>query len=262
MKTHNLTYDINFIETLATLSAISPQSAGGVIIAKTDENKKLFVTSNTSDQSVYYTVSANVEKFDFSGKKFAILSYDNFKRYFNSCQVSSKDNANLPILQTVNDDAGEPVMVTIEQPLLNAKLSHTLAATDCMIKPSLYDEANDSFLSIGVNNESAKFALSAEQLNYLQKMISTIGATNIKFRVDNSICTITLYNPKTSDVFSQNYAVTSDQSAQFELSIAVPSFSLLPIANYNIIIDKEGLLHFAQDRKDDIAVNLYIMTLA
>jgi len=30
----------------------------------------------------------------------------------------------------------------------------------------------------------------------------------------------------------------------------------------NITIDKEGILHFAQDRTDDISVNLYIMTLA
>ena len=150
----------------------------------------------------------------------------------------------------------------IEQPLLNAKLSHTLAMTDCMIKPSLYDEANDSFFTIEVNNESAKFALSAEQMNYLQKMIGTIGATNIKFKVDNGICTITLYNPKTSDVFSQSYAVTCDPAEQFEVSIAVSSFGLLPTAGYNITIDKEGMLHFAQDRTDDISVNLYIMTLA
>ena len=88
----------------------------------------------------------------------------------------------MPILKTVNDDEGEPVTAMIEQPLLNAKLSHTLAMTDCMIKPSLYDEANDSFFTIEVNNESAKFALSAEQMNYLQKMIGTIGATNIKFK--------------------------------------------------------------------------------
>lgn len=241
---------------------LAHNGAGGVIIAKTDEEKKLFVTSNTSDQSVFYTVSTDVAKFNFSGKKFAILSYDNFKRYFNSCQVSTKDNTGLPVLKTVNDDEGEPVTVKIEQPLLNAKLSHTLAMTDCMIKPSLYDEANDSFFSIDVNNESAKFALSSEQMNYLQKMIGTIGATNIKFKVDNGICTITLYNPKTSDVFSQSYAVTCDPAEQFEVSIAVSSFGLLPTAGYNITIDKEGILHFAQDRTDDISVNLYIMTLA
>lgn len=168
----------------------------------------------------------------------------------------------MPILKTVNDDEGEPVTVKVEQPLLNAKLSHTLAMTDCMIKPSLYDEANDSFFAIDVNNESAKFALSSEQMNYLQKMIGTIGATNIKFKVDNGICTITLYNPKTSDVFFQSYAVTCDPAEQFEVSIAVASFGLLPTASYNITIDKEGILHFAQDRADDISVNLYIMTLA
>ena len=87
---------------------LAHSGAGGVIIAKTDEEQKLFVTSNTSDQSVFYTVSTDVAKFNFSGKKFAILSYDNFRRYFNSCQVSTKDNSGLPVLKTVNDDEGEP----------------------------------------------------------------------------------------------------------------------------------------------------------
>ena len=96
---------------------LAHSGAGSVIISKTDEEKKLFVTSNTSDQSVFYTVSADVAKFNFSGKKFAILSYDNFRRYFNSCQVSTKDNSGLPVLKTVNDDEGEPVTVKIEQHL-------------------------------------------------------------------------------------------------------------------------------------------------
>lgn len=262
MKTYDLNYDINFVETLSTLSQISPQQNGSVIIAKVDNDKKLFITSNTSDQSVYYTVSADATKFDFTGKKLAIRSYDNFKRYFNSCQLHTKDNTGLPILKTVNDDNGEPVTLKIEQPLLNAKLSHGLAEIDCVIKPALYDAEHDSFLAIGVNNESAKFALSTEQLSYLQKMIGTIGATNIEFKVDNSICTIKLYNPKTFDIFSQNYAVTCDPAEQFEVSIAVTSFGLLPTASYNITIDKDGLLYFAQDRSDDIAVDLYVMTLA
>ncbi len=169
----------------------------------------------------------------------------------------------MPVLETVNDDDNEPVTVVIKQPLINAKVSHTLGATDCMIKPALYNEEEDSFFTIEVNNESAKFKLSAEQLSYLQKMIGTVGATNIKFNVDNGVCTITLYNPKSSDVFSQNYVVECDNEAeQFELSISTTSFGLLPTSEYNIIIDKEGMLHFAQCRQDGIDVNVYLMTLA
>ena len=68
---NKLSYDINFIDTLSTLAHISPQSNQQVLIAKTDD--KLFVTSNTSDKGVYYTVKADKEAFDFDGSKFCRL---------------------------------------------------------------------------------------------------------------------------------------------------------------------------------------------
>ncbi len=46
-KTNALNYDINFVETLSTLAAISPNQSKGVIVAKTENSSKLFVTSNT-----------------------------------------------------------------------------------------------------------------------------------------------------------------------------------------------------------------------
>ena len=128
---------------------------------------------------VYYTVKADAAAFNFAGTKFAILSYGQFKKCFSSCQLTSKDGSGNPILETVNsDEDGEPVSVVIKQPAINAKVEHTLASVDCIMKPDLYDIDNDTFYDIGVTEESAKFTLSNEQLNYIQKMIGVVGATN------------------------------------------------------------------------------------
>lgn len=60
---HALSYNIDFIETLSTLAHISSQSNQQVLIAKNDN--KLFVTNNTSDKGVYYTVKADQDAFNF-----------------------------------------------------------------------------------------------------------------------------------------------------------------------------------------------------
>lgn len=259
---NSLNYDITFIDTISSLAGISPLTTKSVIISKDSETNKLFITSNTNDQSVYYTVAADASKFDFKGSKFAILSFDQFTKYFSSCCVPSKDGAGSPVLETENDDGDEPVTVIIKQPLINAKVTHTLAAVDCLIKPALYNPDDDTYASIDVINESAKFNLTNEQLSYLQKMIGVVGATNVKFSVDNAICTVTLFNPKTSDVFSQSYAVTIDNDpSKFELSIPASNFAMLPRSDYNLTIDREGMLHFAQTRNDGIDVNLYLLTI-
>lgn len=210
---------------------------------------------------VYYTVKADVSAFDFSGTKFTILSYAQFKKCFSSCQLPSKDGSGNPILETINSDEDkEPVSVVIKQPAINAKVEHTLASVDCIMKPDLYNIDEDTFYDIGVTEESAKFSLTNEQLNYIQKMIGVVGATNIKFTVNNGLCEITAFNPKTSDVFSQTYAVTSLPDAPaFTVTISSTKLEILPSGEYAVIIDKEGMLHFAEVRQDGIDVNIYIL---
>lgn len=128
------------------------------------------------------------------------------------------------------------------------------------MKPDLYNIDEDTFYDIGVTEESAKFTLTNEQLNYIQKMIGVVGATNIKFTVNNGLCEITAFNHKTSDVFSQNYAVTSIPNAPaFNITISATKLALLPSGEYAVTIDKEGMLHFAQTRADSIDVNIYIL---
>jgi hypothetical protein len=91
-------------------------------------------------------------------------------------------------------------------------------------------------------------------------MIGVVGATNIKFSVNNGLCEITAFNPKTSDVFSQTYAVTSlPNAAAFTVTISSTKLELLPSGEYAVIIDKEGMLHFAEVRQDGIDVNVYIL---
>lgn len=128
------------------------------------------------------------------------------------------------------------------------------------MKPGLYDAENDTFYDIGVTEETAKFALTVEQLSYIQKMVGIVGATNIKFVVNSGMCTITAFNPKTSDVFSQTYSVTCDEKTPaFNIVISAAKLALLPSSEYNVVIDKEGMIHFAEVRKDGIDVNVYIL---
>lgn len=255
---NSLSYDISFIDVLSSVAAINPQ----VLINKDNQKQSLYVTSNTRDTKVYYTISAPAEKFNFSGTKFPIMIYQKFKQYFSACQIS--DKTKLPVMETINDDTdGEPVTVVVKQPVINTEIKHNLGIVDAIIKPALYDSENDSYFDIGVNEESAKFALSVEQLRYIQGMVGTVGATNIKFAVSNGICTITLFNPKTSDVCSQSYSVETLPNGQdFDITISASSLAFLPMSKYNVIIDKDGMIHFAEDRADDIKVNLYLMAEA
>lgn len=261
---HNLTYNLDFIDTLSTLAHISPMSNQQVLITKRKDksgDEKLFVTSNTSDKGVYYTVKTDANAFNFEGSKFAILSYAQFKKCFSSCQLVSKDGTGNPVLETKNsEEDGEPVSVVIKQSAINVVVEHTLASVDCILKPGLYNAEEDTFYDIGVTEESAKFALTNEQLHYIQKMAATVGATNIKFTVNAGLCTITAYNSKTADIFSQTYSVTSDPNAPtFTVNISSTKLALLPSSEYNVIIDKEGMIHFAENRTDGIDVNLYIL---
>lgn len=261
---HNLTYKLDFIDTLSTLAHISPMSNQQVLIAKRKDKSgadQLFVTSNTSDKGVYYTVKTDVDSFNFEGTKFAILSYAQFNKCFSSCQLASKDGSGNPVLETKNSEEDkEPVSVVIKQPAINVVVEHTLASVDCILKPGLYNAEEDSFYDIGVTEESAKFALTNEQLHYIQKMANTVGATNIKFAVNSGLCTITAYNSKTADVFSQTYAVESDpKTPSFTVNISSTKLALLPSSEYKVIIDKEGMIHFAEIRTDRIDVNLYIL---
>ena len=85
---------------------------------------------------VYYTVKADVDAFNFSGTKFTILSYAQFKKCFSSCQLPSKDGSGNPILETINSDEDkEPVSVVIKQPAINAKVEHTLASDFPSVQP-------------------------------------------------------------------------------------------------------------------------------
>lgn len=257
MKTNPLQYDVNFIDVLSSLAPINQQ----VIVHKDEAKNLLHVTGNTGNTKVYYTVDANASKFDFTGKHFAILLYSKFKQYFSACQVS--DKTKIPILETTNDEDGEPISVIIKQPAIGAKIQHTLASIDGIIKPALYDAENDTFLEIGVNEESAKFELAADQLKYIKSMSGTIGATNVRFHVNQGICDITLFNPKTSDIFTQSYPVTCAAGANnFELQITSDVLELLPSSKYDLTLDKDGLFHFHEVREDAIEVNLYVMAEA
>lgn len=247
-----LNYTTNFIDTVSTISNINPQ----LLICKNANTKTLSLATNTRDLKVYCTLTAPEENFNFVGTKFALLNFTKFKQYFLSCQI---DKTKLPILETINDELNEPVTLVIKQPLINAEIKHTLASIDCMFKPALYNAEQDKFMSIGVTEATAKFEISNEQMSNLQKMISTIGATNVQYSINQGVCTITLFNPKTADVFSQCYPVTTiDESVKFDITISATGFNLLPNSKYNVVIDKEGLIHFAEMREDDIDVNFYL----
>lgn len=247
MAKTNLNYNLNFIDCISTLAPIMPQLIFKKVAKEGTTDKSISVKANDVTRSLLYTLEAPEAYFNFTGNNFALLDYSKFASYFNNFRP--KDDSKAPLLSTEQDSDGEPISVFIDSQVSASQIKQTLANIDVIAKPV--------FENIDSGNVDADISLDETQFNELKKMVSMVGADSCSYKIDNDVVTVTLCSKLTADRSTQQFKLNKPAATSFELNTSAKSITLIPSGSYNITIDKEGMVVFNQQRKDDIKLTLY-----
>lgn len=248
MAKTTLNYNLNFIDCISTLSPITPQLIFKKVADVESGENIISIKANDVTRSLLYTLEAPESYFNFAGENFALLDYNKFASYFNTFRP--KDASKAPLLSTEPDKDGEPHNVFINSQVSPAEIKQTLANIDVISKP-IFD-------NISAGADDADFNFSDSQFAELKKMVGMIGADSATYKVDGDIVTVTLFSKLSADRFVQQYKANKTAEDSFELTTTAKALTLIPDGGYHITIDKDGLVVFNQERKDDIKLSLYI----
>lgn len=247
MANKPLNYDLTFIDTISSLAPINEQLIFKKV-AKEDGTKVISLKANNPSRTVLYTLEAPEAAFNFEGDSLAMLKYNKFKSYFQTYCTKNEDEK--PVLTTEQDELNQPRFLYIKSAVIDSQIKHHLANEDTIEKPC--------FNSIDAGSADTDFTLTSDQFTQIKKMISMVGADSVKFAVNGNVVTVTLFNTKSSDVFTQAYTADVDADEPFAVTTPASGFSIIPDADYRITIDKEGLVVLHQEREDNIKLTLYV----
>lgn len=241
-----LNYDLRFIDTVSTLSHITPQ----LIFKKSGEpgNKTIEIKANDISRSLLYTMSAPESYFNFDGTDFALIDYNKFNSYFNTFRPKEVDKA--PLLMTEPDEHGEPRFVFINSQITTAEIKQTLANIDVISKPI--------FETINPGDVDIDFDFTEDQFAEIRKMVSMTDADSAKFTINGDMVTLCLFSSRSADTFVRNYKANITAKKSFAIVCPSTAISQIPFGAYNITIDAEGLVVFNQKREDEIVLTLYV----
>ena len=243
---HDLKYEMSFIDVLSSISNINDE----VIIKKSEDKKFINIKGNDDKTHILYTIDAPVKYFNFKGDEMGIISFKKMNQYLNTYITKESQ----PFIKTSQDIDGQPEYIYINSSTIQSKITHKLGFIDVMRKPC--------FKSISPGNKDTAIKLSIGQIQQLKKMTNLIEASDIKFIVNGDICNIALSNPKRYDNFEQSYPNEVEAQTPFKITVLPTGIELMPVANYEVNIDKEGLVHFHQIREDEMDINFYLMERA
>lgn len=242
MAKNALTYDPAFIETIASLVGINDQ----VHISKSDTGVN--IKNNDEAEVIMYEINAPSSMCDFVGDSLSFIRFNKFVQYYNN--YCSKDKT--PILETDNDkQTKEAIYIHIKSPVIASEIKHKLTSADLITK-SCFEEGIDA------GDKDADVDFTEAQFAQIKKMISLVDATNISFSVNQDICRIKLFNPKSPDVFEQDYVMNNTCDSAFSVTLPINGFIRIPNAAYNMGIDEEGMLHLHQTRDDKLDLDIYL----
>lgn len=248
-----MNYDTNFVSLVTELAAINPQ----LIFKKSEEGEDAKVSVKAiegTDKSVCFFLDAPASAFDFKSDSLAVIDFKRFVSYYNTFNKPNKDEklADSPVLSVEynDDEATEAIVMHIKSKKGKASFRHRLANEDVIVKPT--------FSKVKFPSTDAKFSLTKNQIDELNKLISLTAADRIKWSFNGSLCTITLFNTRTSDTYENDYALSTSTETPFEFTTLSKGFGLLPEGSFNVEVCKNGIMDFKQDRDDKIDLQLYI----
>lgn len=245
-----MNYSKNLIELIQSVAPIQKQL---VIHNIKDVNNADIIELKANDGpcSISYILTAPKSYWDFPGTELAFYDFDRFYKCF---QIYDRPNKDEALADTPDLDYQLNKMNTVSDVLVKSskqksKISVRTARSDVLAKPA--------FNKIVIPSIDAKFNLTEAEFVNLQKLCdSVIQADQITFNCDKTV-KITLSNTKNSNYYDIEYDCDNIQ-VPFSLTIQTSGFSQIPAGAYSIEICKRGLVHFHQDREDDINMELYI----
>lgn len=240
-------------ELIELIESVTPIQKQLIIKNVQDANNDTHIELKANDGpvSICYTLTAPEEYWDFPGDELAFYDYDRFYKCFQIYNKPNKDEAlaDTPDLDYNIQKTGNVNDILVKSSKIKSKISVRTARSDVLAKPS--------FNKIVVPSVDAKFNLTEAEFINLQKLCdSVIEADQITFNCDKSV-KITLSNTKNSNYYDIEYPCDNIE-VPFSLTIQTSGLSQIPTGAYSIDICKRGLVHFHQDREDDINMDLYI----
>jgi len=243
-------YDSKFISLMTELAAINPT----LIFRKNADGDKVTVKAiEQQDKSICYILDADKAVFDFESESLAMLDFNRFISYFNTFNKANKDEnlSDTPILSVeYSDDGQEARIMHINSSKQKCSFKHRLADEDAIVKPS--------FNRIKFPSIDAKLSIADEQLTNLVSMKKLTDADRIKWSFHDSVCTLTLYNTRTTDTYETDFVLDASVDAPFEFSTLAKGLPMIPDGSYKIEVSKSGIMSLTQERADGIDLVLYL----
>lgn len=246
MKKEELTYKIDYINTVDTLAGICEQ----LIIENKDECVK--IRANNDAKSCMFMMSAPSDYFKFSCENLCVLNWSKFSKYFNVF-TNSTTKEQTQIQVQIDEESGEAKELDMSSNKRPAEISYRLGNIDVIKHPVIKDKPNfPDFIST--------LKLSKEQIKELMSMISLFESDNMLIKLNETECEIEISNKMTKNCFSQKYTLETGYNGVLELNVMPSIFTLLPTEDYEIGFSSQGLIKFNQQREDDISLQLYLVS--
>lgn len=243
-----MNYDSKFIDLMTELAAINPQ-----LIFKQADGKISVKAIEKTEKSICYLLDAPKDAFSFESESLAMIDFTRFISYFNTFNKVNKDEklCDTPILSVEYSDDGEEARIMhINSTKQKCSFKHRLADEDAIVKPN--------FNRIKFASVDASLKISDEQLANLVAMKKLTDADRIKWSFHDSVCTLTLYNTRTTDTYETDIDLTQAVETPFEYSTLAKGLPMIPTGSYTVEVSKTGIMSFKQERADGIDLILYL----
>lgn len=245
-----MNYNGDFISLMTELAAINPT----LIFRKNEDGDKITVKAiENADKSICYILDASKDAFAFESDSLAMIDFNRFISYFNTFNKANKDEklSDTPILSVeYDDDATEARIMHINSSKQKCSFKHRLADEDAIVKPS--------FNRVKFPSLDATLKISDDQLANLVAMKKLTDADRIKWAFHDSVCTVTLYNTRTTDTYETDFVLDASVETTFEYSTLAKGLPMIPDGSYAVEVSKSGIMSFKQDRTDGIDLILYL----
>lgn len=212
---------------LSLINDLTPIS-NSVIINKTDNQVK--ITRANSASTVFYTLEAAKDAFDFDGEKIAFYEFAEFYQLLNvfeNAEISLNENK-----LTISSDKSKIRYIISDPETIKAGPSQIL-----------------------FQSSDAKVVLESNEIKNFKKMIGLIKAKFIKFTVKDKNINFRCFNDAHDNSYEKNFPIENE--SDFSMKISSEVFTLIPDNKYVLEICKDGLVKISYE-KDNIKLAVYV----
>jgi hypothetical protein len=226
-----LEYNKDTLDIIKSLSCLSK----AIIFEKAEEGKKILVNSGDLSAMIVYRLEAPLSHFGFNGEQCAFYEFPDFHDLMSileDCDIFQKGD----ILTLVSG---------------NTKIKYLTSEPELIT-----GDGDNEFDGVEWSETVGSFTIGFDDLKKINKLKSSIKANSITIDIVKNDIKFTFFNKESENTCEDSFANDTENIDAYTFLISTEIFDRIPLANYTIEFDENGLVRFKM-LSEGISLDIY-----